>query len=40
VATLMDAVPPGSYLAITHGASDLIDPEALQGLYDSFKGIH
>ena len=22
----------------THGASDLIDPEALQGLYDSFKG--
>jgi len=38
VATLMDAVPPGSYLVITHGASDLIDPEALQGLYDSFKG--
>jgi len=38
VAALMDAVPPGSYLAITHGASDLIEPEALQGLYDSFKG--
>ena len=38
VATLMDAVPSGSYLAITHGAADLIDPEALQGLYDSFKG--
>jgi hypothetical protein len=38
VATLMDAAPSGSYLAITHGASDLIDPEALQGLYDSFKG--
>jgi S-adenosyl methyltransferase len=38
VAALMDAVPPGSYLAISHGASDLIDPEALQGLYDSFKG--
>jgi trans-aconitate methyltransferase len=38
VATLMDAVPPGSYLAISHGASDLIDATALQGLYDSFKG--
>jgi hypothetical protein len=38
VATLMDAVPSGSYLVITHGASDLIDPEALRGLYDSFKG--
>ena len=37
VATLMDAIPSGSYLAISHGASDLIDPEALQGLYDSFK---
>jgi len=31
-------VPPGSYLAVSHGASDLIDPEALQGLYDGFKG--
>ena len=31
VATLMDAVPPGSYLAV-------FDPVALQGLYDSFKG--
>jgi hypothetical protein len=38
VAMLMDAVPPGSYLAVTHGASDLIDPAALQGLYDSFEG--
>jgi hypothetical protein len=38
VAALMDAVPSGSYLAISHGASDLIDPEALQGLYASFKG--
>jgi hypothetical protein len=36
-ATLMDAIPSGSYLAISHGASDLIDSEALQGLYDSFK---
>jgi hypothetical protein len=38
VTTLMDAVSSGSHLAISHGASDLIDPEALQGLYDSFKG--
>ncbi len=37
-AALMDAVPPGSYLAISHAASDLIDPAALQGLYDSWKG--
>jgi len=27
VATLMDAVPPGSYLAISHSASDLFDEE-------------
>jgi hypothetical protein len=38
VATIMDAVPPGSYLAISHAASDLIDPGALEGLYGSFKG--
>jgi S-adenosyl methyltransferase len=38
VATLMDAVPPGSYLAISHAGSDLIEPEALQALYDSWKG--
>ncbi|MGH3247305.1 MAG: SAM-dependent methyltransferase [Trebonia sp.] len=38
VAAIMDAVPSGSYLAVSHGASDLIDPEALQGLYGSFKG--
>jgi hypothetical protein len=38
VATLMRAVPSGSYLAITHGASDLINPQALQALYGSFKG--
>ena len=30
--------PSGSYLAVSHGASDLIDQVALQGLYDSFKG--
>jgi len=38
VARLMDAVPSGSYLAISHGASDLIDPGALQSLHDSWKG--
>ncbi len=38
VATIMDAVPAGSYLAISHAASDLISPAALQDLYDSWKG--
>jgi len=32
VATLVDAVPPGSYLALTHLASDLLDQEATDGL--------
>jgi S-adenosyl methyltransferase len=27
VATIMNAMPPGSYLAITHVASDLVDPK-------------
>src|SRR5215469_13683770 len=35
VATLMDAAPPGSYLAISHAASDLLDRETVDGL----KGI-
>jgi hypothetical protein len=35
VATLMDAVPAGSYLAISHGASDLTDQGELQDLLDS-----
>jgi hypothetical protein len=34
VATLMDAVPPGSYLALTHLASDLLGQEAQDGLED------
>jgi hypothetical protein len=38
VARLMDAVPSGSYLAITHGASDLIEPGTLQSLHHSWKG--
>jgi hypothetical protein len=32
VATLMDAVPPGSYLALTHMGSDLLDEETQDGL--------
>jgi hypothetical protein len=34
VATLMDAVPSGSFLTLTHLASDLLDPEAQDGLAD------
>jgi hypothetical protein len=34
VARLMDAVPSGSYLAISHGASDLLGQETLNGLTD------
>jgi hypothetical protein len=32
VARVMDAVPSGSYLAISHVGSDLLSPETLQGL--------
>ena len=32
VARLLDAVPPGSYLTLSHIASDLITPETQQGL--------
>ncbi|MGH3253481.1 MAG: SAM-dependent methyltransferase [Trebonia sp.] len=34
VATLMDAVPSGSYLALSHSASDLLEVEQRQGLSD------
>ena len=34
VAALMDAVPPGSYLAISHAGSDLLDQHKQQGLKD------
>ncbi len=34
----MDAVPPGSYLAVSHGGSDLVDPETLRNLTDSLRG--
>jgi len=38
VAKLMDAVPSGSYLVITHAASDLVDASTMQGLQDGWKG--
>jgi hypothetical protein len=34
----MDAVPSGSHLAISHGASDLLDEETQQGIKDSWRG--
>jgi trans-aconitate methyltransferase len=34
VATLMDAVPPGSYLALSHMGKDLLDRETEGGLTD------
>ena len=34
VATIMDAVPSGSYLAISHVGSDLFDQETLAGISD------
>ena len=38
VATVVDALPSGSYLAITHASSDLLDQEVVRGLQDSWKG--
>jgi hypothetical protein len=38
VATVMDAVPSGSYLAISTSAGDLLGPEALARLKDTWKG--
>jgi hypothetical protein len=34
VAQIMDAVPSGSYLAISHGSSDLLDQETLDNVMD------
>jgi S-adenosyl methyltransferase len=34
VARLIDAVPSGSYIVISHGGSDLLGPETLGGLTD------
>jgi hypothetical protein len=38
VATVMDAVPSGSYLAISTSAGDLLGPQALRRLQDTWKG--
>ena len=38
VATVMNAVPPGSYLAISHAAADLLDPEMLESIKDAWRG--
>jgi hypothetical protein len=38
VARLMEAVPSGSYLAISHGGSDRVDREAQQDIGDSWSG--
>jgi hypothetical protein len=38
VAKVMAAVPSGSYLAISHAGSDLLDPERLESLQDAWRG--
>jgi hypothetical protein len=38
VARVMDAVPPGSHLAISHAGADLLDPEMLESLEDAWRG--
>jgi SAM-dependent methyltransferase len=38
VAQLMDAVPPGSYLALSHAGWDLLDPETREGVDSIVKG--
>ena len=38
VARVMNAVPPGSYLAISHAAADLLDPEMLESIKDAWRG--
>ncbi len=38
VATLMDAVPSGSYLTISHPSTDFLDQETQQGIGDSWNG--
>jgi S-adenosyl methyltransferase len=38
VATLLEALPSGSYLAITHAGSDLLDPGKLESLQDAWRG--
>ena len=38
VARVMDAVPPGSHLAISHAGADLLDPEMLESLEGALRG--
>jgi S-adenosyl methyltransferase len=38
VAKVMDAVPSGSYLAISHGGSELLDLEVRQGILGAWSG--
>jgi S-adenosyl methyltransferase len=38
VAKIMAAVPPGSYLGISHAGSDLLDPEMLDSLENAWRG--
>jgi SAM-dependent methyltransferase len=38
VSELLDAVPPGSYLAISHAGSDLLDSGTLDGVQDAWRG--
>jgi hypothetical protein len=38
VARVMDAVPPGSYFAISHAGADLLDPEMLESLEGAWRG--
>jgi hypothetical protein len=38
VARLLDAVPSGSYLAISHAAGDLLDREMLERIKDAWRG--
>ena len=38
VATVMDAVPSGSYLAISHASSDLLGREVVHGIKESWDG--
>ena len=38
MATLLDAVPSGSYLAISHPSSDFLEQETQQGIGDSWNG--
>jgi hypothetical protein len=38
VAKIMAAVPPGSYLGISHAGSDLLNPEMVNSLEDAWRG--